>query len=143
MSRIKLEIPANLPFETRIPIRVSDLNYADHLSNDAVLSIMHEARRRYLRNLGFEELNVDGVGTIMTDTGIVYKSEGFYGDVLQVQVGTGDFSSRGFDMFYRLVNEASGKEVALAKTGILFYDYDRKKVVRVPEAFLTAVGGEG
>lgn len=142
MSRIKLDIPANLPYKTRIAVRVSDLNYADHLGNDAVLSMMHEARRRYLRNLGFEELDIDGIGTIMTDTGIVYKSEGFYGQMLTVEVGAGDFSSRGFDLYYRLSNEDTGKEVAIAKTGILCYDYSRKKVVSIPQVFIDAVGGE-
>lgn len=85
-----------------------------------------------------------GVGTIMTDTGIIYKSEGFYGQELVVTVGCGDFTSRGFDLYYRLVNGATGKEVALGKTGILCYDYERRKVVSIPPEFLAAVekGGQ-
>ena len=75
----------------------------------------------------------------MADTGIVYKSEGFYGQVLRVTVGCGEFSSRGFDLYYRLVNANTGKEVALGKTGIFCYDYERKKVARVPAEFIAAV----
>ena len=139
MARITLDIPASLPFETLIPIRVGDLNYGNHLGNDAVLSIMHEARLRYLKSLGFDEFNIIGVGIIMTDTGIVYKSEGFHGQVLKVTVGCGEFTSRGFDLYYRLFNAATKKEVALAKTGILCYDYERKKVAGLPAEFMAAV----
>ncbi len=135
MPRIKLDIPEKLPFSTEIPIRIGDINYGGHLGNDAVLSIVHEARIRFLGSLEYSEKDIDGKGIIMTDAVVVYKSEGFYGDVLRVEVGATDVQAVGCDFVYRLTNAKSGKEVASAKTGIVFLDYHTRKVSPVPEAF--------
>jgi acyl-CoA thioesterase FadM len=81
MPRIKLDLPKHFHFTTEIPIRISDINYGGHLGNDAVLSILHESRVRLLLEHGYSEFNVEGVGIIMTDSAIVYKSEAFYGEL--------------------------------------------------------------
>ncbi len=71
----------------------------------------------------------------MTDAIIVYKSEGFYGDTLTIDVAVGDFGRSGCDFFYRLTNKLTRKEIARAKTGIVFFDYKTRKVVSIPECF--------
>jgi len=75
MARIKIELPGKFIFKTEITIRVSDLNYGGHLGNDSVLSICHEARLRFLKHLGYSELDVEGSGIIMSDAAIQYKGE--------------------------------------------------------------------
>jgi len=50
----------------------------------------------------------------------------------------GDFNKYGCDFFYKVVRKNGGKEVARAKTGIVFFDYNRQKMVPVPAAFLNA-----
>jgi 4-hydroxybenzoyl-CoA thioesterase len=72
---------------------------------------------------------------MMTDAVIVYRSEGFYGDVLSVDVGVADLQSAACDMVFRLTNAETGTEVARAKTGIVFVDQAAKRVSRVPEGF--------
>jgi acyl-CoA thioester hydrolase len=133
VARLQLEIPAHLPFETVIPIRITDLNYGGHLGNDALLSLMHEARMQFLASHGFTELDAGGASFIMGDCAIVYKAEGFYGHRLRVQMGAGDYSRVGFDLYYRFLIEGENKELAVAKTGIVMYNYEAKKVVQVPE----------
>lgn len=135
MSRIQISLPDRFDFITEIPIRITDLNYGGHLGNDVALSLLHEARVRFLRHYGFTELNIDGVSILMVDSALVYKSEGFYGDILRVEVGTKDFTRVGCDVVYRMTRKADGDEVARAKTGIVFYDSERKRVVRLPEVF--------
>jgi acyl-CoA thioesterase FadM len=34
-----------------------------------------------------------------------------------------------------VTNKETGKELARAKTGILFYDYEEKKILQVPKKF--------
>jgi len=133
MARIKLDIPENLGFSTAITLRVSDINYGGHLGNDAVLSLVHEARIRFLKSLGFSEMNAGGAGLIMSDAAIVYKSQAFYSDIIEITVGAGDFTRTGCDLYYRLVNRQTLKEVALAKTGVVFFDYQNNKVTGMPE----------
>ncbi len=135
MGRIKIELPQHFPFETILTIRITDLNYGNHLGNDTVLSLVHEARVRFLQHIGYTELDLNGAGLIMSDAAIEYKQEGFYGDKIKIYIATGDFSRIGFDFFYKLVRLANEKEtiIAIAKTGMVCYDYKRRKVVQVPE----------
>jgi acyl-CoA thioesterase FadM len=80
-------------------------------------------------------LNIGGFGLIITDAVVVYKSQGYCGDVLNVAVAAGDFNTYGCDFYYRIDNKQTGKEIARAKTGIVFYDYSAGKMVHMPEVF--------
>jgi acyl-CoA thioester hydrolase len=135
MARMKLALPENLPFQTEIPIRISDINYGGHLGNDAVLSIVHEARIRFLQNLGYSELDIEGLGILMTDAVVIYSSEGHYGDVITIEVGVTDFQMTSCDFVFKLLKKATGKEMARAKTGIVFVNAQTRKISPLPEAF--------
>ena len=135
MGRVKLALPEQFIFTTEIPVRISDVNYGGHLGNDSVLSIIHEARVRFLTTHGYSELNVCGAGLIQSDAVIIYKNEAFYGDIIVVEFALSDFSATGCDCFFRLTRQADGKEIVRAKTGIVFYDYEQKKILRVPAEF--------
>lgn len=136
MARVKLETPDKFIFSTRIKVRIDDINYGGHLSNDKVLSIVHEARLRFLNSLGFSELDLAGVSIIMADVAAIYKSEGFQGDELEIEIAVKDFTTMGFDIFYKILNLTTGKDLALVKTGIVCFDYKARKVQKVPKAFL-------
>lgn len=135
MPRIKLELPSTFSFSTIIHVRITDLNYGGHVGNDTVLSFIHEARMQFLKNAGHSELDFAGVGLIMSDVMIEFKSELFYGDKIIASVTLGEFSKVGFDVFYKLEKKLNDKLtlVAAAKTGMVCYDYGKKKVVSVPE----------
>ncbi|HEX7847664.1 MAG TPA: thioesterase family protein [Chitinophagaceae bacterium] len=141
MARIKLSLPGNFSFSTSIPIRITDLNYGNHVGNDAVLSIIHEARMQFLGHFGYTEMDFAGVGMIMSDVAIEFKNELFYGDILIASVVATEFSKAGFDLYYKLEKETNGKRilVAAAKTGMVCYDYDLKKIVAVPEEAKTKI----
>jgi len=133
MPRIELELPDTFLFTIEIPIRISDINYGNHLGNDAVLSLMHEARLRFLAQYGFSETNIGGSGMIMVDSAVIYLSQAFYGDILSIDITITDFHKYGFDLFYRLTNTHTTKEVARGKTGMLCFDYEKKRIASVPQ----------
>lgn len=143
MPRIKLALPDAFPFETEIPVRISDINYGGHLGNDALLSIIHEARIRFLHAHGYKELDIEGRGIIMADAVVVYAAEAFHGDVLRAGVAVRDIEQLGCDIVYRLVRVGDGREVARAKTGIVFFDYVSRKPVPVPDGFRTRFSQPG
>ena len=144
MARLSLNIPESLPFKTKLCIRISDLNYGGHLGGDSALSLMHEARVRYLNHYGFQELDAAGAGLIMTDCAIQFRSEGFYGHDIKVELGAGDFSEKGFDIYYRFYNLSTQKIMILAKTGFVCFDFDKKIVLPVPEKLKRFIrGGPG
>lgn len=124
-------MPQQFSFSTVINIRISDINYGNHVGNDAVLSLIHEARVQFLAAHGFTELNCGGVGLIMSDAGIEFKKEIFYGDLVTACVTAVNFSTIGFELYYQL--ETNGKAAVLAKTAMVSYDYQKKKIAQVPE----------
>jgi acyl-CoA thioesterase FadM len=137
--RIKLDEPQKYIFSTFIKIRVSDLNYGNHLSNDRLLSFAHQARVEWLDSLGFSEMNFGGNGIIMTDAAVIYKSEGHLNDELKIELGLADLSRSGFDIYYKIVNQRNNKELAMVKTGILSFDYSNKKVCSIQPEVLEKI----
>lgn len=136
MNRIRIDLPDPLPWSTQLPVRISDINYGGHLGNDAVLSLVHEARVRFLRAMGFSERDVAGAGIIMVDAAIQYRSEAFHEELLTIGVGIASVEGSGCDLVYRV--KCGEREVARVKTGLVFFDYAARRPVRVPELFLTA-----
>lgn len=136
MARIKLELPTDFPFVTEMRVRITNVNYGGHMGNDSLLGLLHEARFRFMAHYGLRELDVDGLGLIIADSVIVYKSEAFSGEVLKIAVAVVDFNLYGCDFVYQVTEQASGREVARAKTGIVFFDYQKRAVAKIPQVFL-------
>ena len=136
MSRIKILLPDKFPFTTKIPVRITDINYGNHVGNDSILSILHEARMQFLKNYGYTEKQFEGVGMIMRDAGIEFIKEIFYGDTIYASIAASGFSRFGFDIYYKLEKAISDKNVlvAAAKTGMVCFDYAKKKIVSLPES---------
>jgi acyl-CoA thioester hydrolase len=143
MARIKVELPEQFAFSTTIPVRITDLNYGKHVGNDTILSMIHEARVQYLKQLGYGELDLAGVGVIMSDVGIEFKSELFYGDEVIASVAAGDISKIAFDLYYKLEKRSGDTTVlvAVAKTGMVCYDYAKKKVAAIPDEVAVKLKG--
>jgi acyl-CoA thioesterase FadM len=135
MSRIQLVLPQTFVFSTQIPVRVTDLNYGAHVGNDAILSMMHEARMQFLKHYNCSELDLFGVSLIQSDTAIIYKAESFYGDILKFEVTPSEFTRAGFDLYYRITHAIKDYDIAHAKTGMVCFDYKNRKVTAVPDAF--------
>lgn len=131
MARIRIEHPKAFKFSASIPIRITDLNYGGHVGNDTILSIIHEARAQFLKSFGYSEKDFGGTGLIMGDVVINFKSELFYGDVVDAAVAAINISRASFDIVYLL---KKGEIVAAeAKTGMVCFDYEKKKVTALPD----------
>jgi acyl-CoA thioester hydrolase len=135
MARVKVELPGSFQFTAIIPIRITDINYGGHVGNNTILSVIHEARMQFLHQYGYTEMNLAGVGLIMSDAAIEFKSELFYGDIVRVSVAIVSMSKVAFELCYKLEKGmlASSVVVAVAKTGMLCYNYEKKKITAIPE----------
>jgi YbgC/YbaW family acyl-CoA thioester hydrolase len=135
MSRVKIEEPNEYLFKAKIITRITDLNYGGHVGNDRIFAFMHDARVQFIKSLGYSgDLNFDGIGTIQTDAAISYKAEVFAHEELKIEVGVKDLNKYGCDFVYRF-KKADEKIAAIGKTGIIFFDYNKRKIVNMPEAF--------
>jgi acyl-CoA thioester hydrolase len=142
MPRIRISLPESFSFSTIIPIRITDLNYGGHVGNDSILSLIHEARVQFLKHFGFTELDFAGTSLIMSDVAIEFRSEVFYGSSIKVMVTGGEFTRAGFDIFYQMVNSENNKAVAIAKTGMVCFDYLTRKATALPELALAKLQTE-
>lgn len=143
MGRVQIELPERFAFSTDLEVRVADLNYGNHLGNDGVLSLLHEARRRYLRSLGEDEIGADGLGFVIADAAVVYRAQAFYGDRLTVDVAAGEFQSRSCAFFHR-ARRADGVTVAEARLGVVCFDFKAQKATSFSPALLAKLqGGAG
>lgn len=135
MSRIKVKFPNEKSlFKTSIPVRIGDVNYGGHVGNDSILSIVHEARVQMLHQFGYSEINAAGVGLIMADVAISYKGESFYGDILDIQMFATEFTAVSFDLLYDITTVRNGDSLSIAhaKTGMVCFDYESRKVTSMP-----------
>ncbi|MYM36014.1 thioesterase [Duganella sp. FT50W] len=137
MARLKLDFPDDLfIFSTQLTVRVTDINGANHLGNDSMISMISEARARFLFEYGLQETGTDGLGIIVTDLATTYKAEAHARDQLIFEVGVMDFNQYGGDIVFRITRPRDGTLVALAKYGFVFFNYHRREVTPMPPEFL-------
>jgi acyl-CoA thioesterase FadM len=141
MSRVSIALPERFVFATELRVRISDVNYGNHLGNDAVLSLLQEARMRFLAQFGFTEIEAGGAGMVMVDAAVIYKAQSAYGDPLRIELSTEHWSFAAFDFVYRVTHAVTGREVARAKTGMCFINYATGKVAGAPAAVREQFGG--
>src|SRR5437868_3913743 len=144
MSRVKVKFPEEKPLhKINVPVRIGDINYGNHVGNDAILSIIHEARMQLLNAKGYDEMNAAGNALIMADVMIAYKGESFYGDVLTIKIFAEEITEYTFDLLYHISTTRNGKktDTAHAKTGMVCFDYQEKKIVPMTPAFKSFLKG--
>ena len=140
MARVKL-VPLDhyqSIFETTV--EVTDLNYGNHLGNDALIGIIHRARVHFLHRLSASEHNLgDGMtGVLLADLIVNYMGESFLFDKLCVESSIGEVRTKGFRMFHKITSE-QGRLIALAETGVVAFNYEKRKVARIPKSFVSKI----
>ncbi|MBW2712135.1 MAG: thioesterase family protein [Deltaproteobacteria bacterium] len=135
MARVEIDMPDEFPFETELEVFSAFINAAGHMGNDSLVTLLNEARTRFMRASGAGKLLPTGTYLINADSALIYRSEAFYGDRLRFQVTATDFHKVGCDIVSRVTHAESGKEVALAKAGMIYFDNETHKVLHLPAEF--------
>lgn len=134
MSRDRLALPPRLDFVTTVTVQARDINYGGHLGHDAAVSLLHEARRRWLARAGYDEAGLGGAGLIMLELEVHYGAEAFWGDALRVEMAVSGPGAARCEFLYRVSRD--GTEVLRARTLMGFFDYAARRVTRRPADFL-------
>jgi len=136
MARRIIELPEEFYFSTYYNVLFSDINAANHMGADRVLPIAMEAQMRFIKSLGYGDAVVfEDAGLIMAHSEVQYISEMDYGNELAIEVAATNFTNKSFDFIYRFTNNTRGREAARVRASMLFFDYEKKAVVPVPEGF--------
>lgn len=119
-----------------VPVRITDINYGNHLGNDAIVSIVHEARMMFLQQHQFTELNAGGISLIMSDLSVQFKNESYYGDVLGIEIFAAEISRVSFQLVYKISTVRNDKLllIAIAATTMVGFNYEMKKVAALTAA---------
>lgn len=125
-------------FTTPYQVRISDINYAKHVANSAVLNFFQDARIRYLKHLGnFTEFDIGGCGIILPEATVKYRSEMFLADKLEIGVRVTEVGRSSLTMSYRI--ERNGEVTAEGTTTLIAFDYSARKPRRLPQPFKQAI----
>jgi acyl-CoA thioester hydrolase len=128
---------AAFKFHISLAVRVSDLNYGNHVGNQNFLSYFQEARVAYLNQFGYSEMDMGGCGMILAEAGCKYKRALFLNDHVHVACAVVELKSKRFTMAYLIERDhtvcAEGFTINLA------FDYQSNKVVRLPEEFIRQI----
>jgi len=136
VSRVSIALPETFQFTTELPVLISQVNSGNHLGNDALVSVMNEARVRFTRQQGFLENDVArGLTMVNADLAVVYQSEAHYGEVLVVSIAAVNFHRCGYDFVYRLADKASGRAIAQGKTAHILIDAVARKPISEPHGY--------
>ena len=118
-------------------VGVSDINYGGHMGNDRALVVFHDARLFFLEERGFSESDIGGPGMIMADAHVYFKKEVFRGEELKVYIHIEELRELSFVMHYSVMRE--DVQVFHGHTKMVAFDYDKKRVAKIPEAFIKVI----
>jgi acyl-CoA thioester hydrolase len=124
-------------FSIALTVRVIDLNYANHVGYQNFFSFFQEARIAYLKQFDYSEMDIEGHGMIIGEANCRYKQELFLNDQILVACAVTELMSKGFVMEYQI--SKANTICATGHTKNFCYDYQTKRVIRPPEAFVQAV----
>ncbi len=117
------EFPENFSFSTKIQVLIDHINYGNHVAHDKMVTLLQEARIRYLQTKGISEQ-----GLIVTELVVEYLKEGFHGDILQIDVTHQKKGPCSAVLYYLVTRD--GTPISKASTKIAFYDYSKRKIIR-------------
>ena len=127
---------ASEEFRVGFTVRIGDINYGGHMGNDRFLLLFQEARLAFLDSLGASEREIgEGIGLIMSEAHVGFKAEVFFRDELEVSLRVRDLKDTRFTLDYQVDRRGDGKTVAAGYTLLAAFDYARRRVSRLPEAF--------
>jgi acyl-CoA thioesterase FadM len=136
MPQTKIDPDFTALFDCHLDVRVADLNYGNHLSNDRILSYFHEVRVLWLSHHNLSEQDVGGCGLIMTGARIEYLKQAHLHQRLSLSLGVREVGKARFTIVYKLIDHQTQQTIALGETHMGCFDYQRQKPVRMPQGLL-------
>lgn len=123
-------------FTTVTPVRITDINYGMHVGLPAIAGIFHNARVLFLNKFGFNEMDIDGVGIIQINANYRFKHETLFNMNLRININISTVDKSKFVLKYQALNDDNGLMMVEAEEEFACFDYKKKRLVRVPDAFV-------
>jgi acyl-CoA thioester hydrolase len=132
MSRVRIQMPESYAFETFRTLRVSDLNYGNHLGLDHLLALIHDVRFEYM---GLE-VGIENTFITIVDAQVSLLGEGLHGDRLKFSMRFGNFKRSLCALYCKVENQTKDELLAHVKTHLVFRCMQTRKPCAIPRSFL-------
>lgn len=124
---------ANFVFETVMRVRNTEIGLGQHLTIEALVALLTEARARFLYSKGIKEINTDYQGLVISDVATHVLGGVRAREELLFEVGVQNLTSKGGDFVFKVTRMFDSSEVARAVMGFVAYDYRLNKNIELNE----------
>lgn len=127
--------PARYPFSCRIEPRFGDLDTNMHINNVGLMGMMEEARVRFHRACGYNELH-DDIASMVASFAVEFLGQAYYPEALEIHVGMARMGRSSHEVHQIVIQK--GGPVAFARTIIVTTRGGRPQ--EIPAAFRDRIG---
>lgn len=125
-------------YSHRVEVRFADCDPLGHVNHAMYLTYLEQARFGLWRRLwNFTGENsttaAGGVGLILARAECDYKAAATYGDTLDVRLFLDGIGRTSFTYRYEILDVATGRQMAAARTVLVLYDYAAGAPVAIDE----------
>lgn len=121
----------NFVFETVMRVRNTEIGIGQHLTIEAMVALLTEARARFLYSKGIKEISADYQGLVITDVATHLVSRVRAREELLFEVGVQNLTATGGDFVFKVTRMFDSAEVARAVMGFVAYDYRLNKEIQL------------
>lgn len=125
------------PYSLPITVVFRDIDALGHVNNAVYLSYFEQARIGYSFQL-MRKATLKDLTFILAEANVSYLRPVYFGDQLEVGVRVSEIGTKSFAMQYGARN-GQGEIVARGRTVQVWFDYDTRRSVPVPDEFRAKV----
>ena len=128
---------ADFHFTHPIEVRYGDLDPQGHVNNANFLTYFEQARVNYFIKLGLfsNKQSFLDMGIIVADAHVTFLAPVLFGMAVYVGVRVSRQGNKSLNMEYRLVDEATGSELATGSTVLVTFDYHKQATTGIPDVW--------
>jgi acyl-CoA thioester hydrolase len=116
----------------RLTVRFRDCDAMGHVNHAVYFTYFEQGRLTWWREL---------TGAPSPHTRVIiaraecdYRAPAHFGDELEVRVGIGEIGRSSFTLVYEIAQAVSGQLIAVGKTVMVSYDYEKRTSMALPAA---------
>ena len=122
-------------FEIIIQIRFKDVDSMGHVNNAVYFTYFEQGRLEfYMKNFGPDAFKIYPFILARAEANFL-KEIKLTEEKVKLKMWIGEFGNKSFKFYYELVSMDEKSKFAEGKTVQVFYDYNTKKTIPVPEDF--------
>ena len=133
-------------FTHRLAVRFRDCDALGHVNNAVYFTYLEQCRIAWWRELGASlgapvgeasvgsRIGLPGADTIIAHAECDYRAPAYMNDELDIKLRVGECGRSSFSLIYAIVNAATGRTIADARTVSVTFDYATGRSMPIPEA---------